>query len=78
MNPGIERGFAAEIVATVPGLQQRILHGVRSQVRVARDSQAGVVPTPAAFAEHGMEGVGPDPGFEKGEHGTRTAEAQKG
>ena len=70
MDPGIEIGLAAEFVAPVPGLEQRFLDRVRSQVGIARDSQAGVVPTPAALAQHGMEGVGPDPGFEKGEHGT--------
>ena len=78
MNPGIERGLAAEFVATVPGLEQGFLHRVRGQVRVARDSQAGVVPTPAALVEHGLEGVRPDPGLEKGKHGTWTVGPGKG
>ena len=77
MNPGIESGLAAEIVATVPGLQQGFLHRVRGQVRIARDAQAGVVPTPAALVEHGLEGVRLGPGFEKGKHGTWTAGREK-
>ena len=57
MNPGIEGGVAAKVVATVPGLQQGFLYRIRRQVLVARDAQAGVVPTTAAFIEQGLEGV---------------------
>ena len=66
MDPGIERGLAAELLAVMPGFEQGFLHRVGRQVRVTGDAQAGVVPTHAAFLEDGLEGVRPDPGFEKG------------
>jgi hypothetical protein len=78
MDPGIEIGLAAEFVAPVPGFQQRFLDRVRSEVGIARDPQAGVVPAHAALAQHGMEAVGLDPGFERGEHRTQTGELRKG
>ena len=51
MDPGIEGGITAEVVAPVPGLQQRFLHRVGRQILVARDTQAGVVPTHAALVK---------------------------
>jgi len=61
VDPGIERGLAAEFVTPVPGLEQRILHRVRGQVCIPGDAQAGVVPANTAFAEHRLEGVGEIP-----------------
>ena len=78
MDPGIERRLAAELVAAIPGFDQRVLHCVRRQVRITRDAQAGVVPALAAFVQDGVEGVRLNPGFEKGEHGTWTVRRGKG
>ena len=78
MDPGIEGRITAEFLAAVPGLKQRLLHRVRGQIGVARDAQAGVVPAAAAFPQDGLERVGPDPGFEEREHGTRTGYREKG
>ena len=38
MNPGIEGGVTAKVVATVPGLQQGFLYRIRGQVLVTRDA----------------------------------------
>jgi hypothetical protein len=70
MDPGVELGLASKLVAPVPGLEQRFLHGVRGQVCIAGDPQAGVVPAHAALAQHGVEGIGPGPGFESRKHRT--------
>ena len=70
MDPGVEIGLAAEFIAPVPRFEQRLLDCIRSEVGVARDSQTGVVPTPAALAQNRVEAVGPNPGFEGAEHRT--------
>jgi hypothetical protein len=77
MDPAVEGRLTAELIAILPGPEQRFLHGVGCKLRIPRDAQTGVVPTRAALLEHGLEDVRLDPGLEKGEHGTWTGELGK-